>query len=37
VGGASGGDQQHLIEAELPARLLGEEQMSDVRRIEGPA
>ena len=29
--------QQHPVQLELPARLLGEEQMTDVGRVEGPA
>jgi hypothetical protein len=37
VRSASGGDQEDLLQAELPARLLDEQQMADVRRIEGPA
>jgi hypothetical protein len=37
VGRGSGGDEDHLLEAELPERLLGERQVTEVRRVEGRA
>jgi hypothetical protein len=37
VGRVAGRDEAHLVEAELPARLAGDDQVADVGRVEGAA
>jgi len=34
VGRLAGGNEQHVVEVELPERLLRERQMPEMRRVE---